>query len=1062
MATSSAATSTGRPGSRRPPTAARSCSRTRRGRWSATAAERRRAARPRRAPAQGPARPRAALRSSWSTACPVDFPPLRSLDARPNNLPTQLTTFVGRERRARRGRRAARADPAADAHRAGRHRQDAAVAPDRGRRRRRFPRRRLVRRRSSRSATGARRADDRRGRSASPTSGPAGRCDGIADGVGRRPRAARPRQLRAGDRRGPGRRRPAARAAPDLAVLVTSRTALRVYGRAGVPRAGPARATRSRARSPSSSGSTCRRELRAVDRGDARPVRGGPAVHRPGQRRPARLRGDERERAGRRAGSAARLHGMPLAIELAAARVKLLSPEQILARLEHQLARAVVRLARPAGAPADAARRDRLELRPARRRDAAGCSTGWPCSSAACELDVAEASAARPTRSASTSSTGSATLVDQSLAPASKRATDEPRFAMLETIREFAAEMLTAQRRMRRHRSDRQRDAFLDLAERAAPQLAGADQRRWLDRLEREHDNLRAPLMDWAADRPGPASIAVRVAFALWRFWQKRGLPRRGAAPARGDGGRGCGPVDPVAAGAARRGARRRRLVAGATRRPPRPGTTRRSRSGGRSATDARSPTPSTTGPTPTRSSDHARAGRRRPSVGGRERCSRRRCAIYRELGDAAARATSCGVSAATTTSRRTPRREPAYREALGSTARPATGRWRPGRCTCSRSSLVSQRRVDEAEGRGPRCARHFQEAGDVAGITLVLDDLSVVALLDGDLPRAGRLWGAARHLQDDDRRGPCDPSTRPASDRSGTPTASEVLPPDDLERYAAEGAAMSLDEAVAYALETFQAAAEPRRRATMRTDRARSALARATCRARPSAFVVLRRSAAGDRSARSRALVILTCANCGARWTSASASSSARCGYFRPARTTTEAPRTRGSRAMAEPIEPIDPDGQHDGLTRGDLVGADGSGAGRRMVHGGDAGRSDRRAVSARLRRRQRRQRHDPGARAGPAVRLQLGMGGRRAGRGDARRHGPSSRSPVEARRSRSSTAAGRRPARTRRPGTITRATGRAISRTWWRCSTRPDSTRLRAAGHRHVPAGWARLALR
>ena len=83
---------------------------------------------------------------------------------------------------------------------------------------------------------------------------------------------------------------------------------------------------------------------------------------------------------------------------------------------------------------------------------------------------------------------------------------------------------------MRGHRGRRSR-AYLELAEEAAPRLAGADQRRWLDRLEREHDNLRATLM-WAANRPDP-ELAVRVAFALWRFWQQRGYAERGADPPR-------------------------------------------------------------------------------------------------------------------------------------------------------------------------------------------------------------------------------------------------------------------------------------------------------------------------------------------------------------------------------------------------------------------------------------------------------------------------------------------------------------------------------------------------
>ena len=62
---------------------------------------------------------------------------------------------------------------------------------------------------------------------------------------------------------------------------------------------------------------------------------------------------------------------------------------------------------------------------------------------------------------------------------------------------------------------------FLTLAEQAAPELQGADQRRWLDRLERDHDNLRKAFA-WFMGRPD-ATEAVRLTFALWRFWQKRG-----------------------------------------------------------------------------------------------------------------------------------------------------------------------------------------------------------------------------------------------------------------------------------------------------------------------------------------------------------------------------------------------------------------------------------------------------------------------------------------------------------------------------------------------------------
>jgi len=70
-------------------------------------------------------------------------------------------------------------------------------------------------------------------------------------------------------------------------------------------------------------------------------------------------------------------------------------------------------------------------------------------------------------------------------------------------------------------------------------------------------------------------------------------------------------------------------------------------------------------------------------------------------------------------------------------------------------------------------------------------------------------MWGAARHLQEitgTDLAG----FTETGFGSLGYQTASQVLPPDDLERYAAEGAAMSLDEAVAYAFETFSDRAEP------------------------------------------------------------------------------------------------------------------------------------------------------------------------------------------------------------------------------------------------------------
>src|SRR4029079_11785200 len=96
----------------------------------------------------------------------------------------------------------------------------------------------------------------------------------------------------------------------------------------------------------------------------------------------------------------------------------------------------------------------------------------------------------------------------------------EPSFQLLETIREFAAEML--ERRGQAADIQRRHAAwYLDFARRGAPELSGDDQRAWLERFERAHDNIRAALDRAVA--AGDAEVAIGLAFATWRFWQKRG-----------------------------------------------------------------------------------------------------------------------------------------------------------------------------------------------------------------------------------------------------------------------------------------------------------------------------------------------------------------------------------------------------------------------------------------------------------------------------------------------------------------------------------------------------------
>jgi sugar phosphate isomerase/epimerase len=115
--------------------------------------------------------------------------------------------------------------------------------------------------------------------------------------------------------------------------------------------------------------------------------------------------------------------------------------------------------------------------------------------------------------------------------------------------------------------------------------------------------------------------------------------------------------------------------------------------------------------------------------------------------------------------------------------------------------ALLRAMRLDEARDHLRHALRHFYEASDTAGITLVLDDLSSQALADGDPERAARIWGAARNL-----------TTATGAnlatfvdgwiEQQVRPSVRKTLESEDLARLAREGAAMALDDAVAYALD--------------------------------------------------------------------------------------------------------------------------------------------------------------------------------------------------------------------------------------------------------------------
>ena len=214
-----------------------------------------------------------------------------------------------------------------------------------------------------------------------------------------------------------------------------------------------------------------------------------------------------------------RLDGLPLAIELAAARVKLFSPDELLARLAK-------RLDLLAGGQKERPERHRT-LREAIAwsydlfeppgqclfRRLSVFAGGWT-------LDAAEAMCAGDPELESKVLDLLTALTEHSLVRHSLIKGNETRFLMLETIRDYGREQL-AQAGEEEAAFRAHADHFVTLAEQAESKLTGAEQGRWLDRLELENANFRTALQ-WAG-QSGNAALAVRFGTALWRFWIARG-----------------------------------------------------------------------------------------------------------------------------------------------------------------------------------------------------------------------------------------------------------------------------------------------------------------------------------------------------------------------------------------------------------------------------------------------------------------------------------------------------------------------------------------------------------
>jgi predicted ATPase/DNA-binding NarL/FixJ family response regulator len=219
-----------------------------------------------------------------------------------------------------------------------------------------------------------------------------------------------------------------------------------------------------------------------------------------------------------------RLEGLPLAIELAAARARSLSPVEILARLERRLP-----LLR--GGPQDAPPRQRaLRDTIAWSYELLGPQERWLIAALAVfsggwSLAAAVAVCGRPDEDELTLIDRLDTLVANSLVQTRELAS-ATRYTMLETLREFAAERLAEAPEAPALRARHALWAH-SLAHAALAGLTGPEQRSWYERIESEHDNLRAALAWAIAHDP---ALALKIAWPLWRFWWQRGYVAEGRA----------------------------------------------------------------------------------------------------------------------------------------------------------------------------------------------------------------------------------------------------------------------------------------------------------------------------------------------------------------------------------------------------------------------------------------------------------------------------------------------------------------------------------------------------
>ncbi|HEY6410169.1 MAG TPA: hypothetical protein VIY29_22160, partial [Ktedonobacteraceae bacterium] len=211
-----------------------------------------------------------------------------------------------------------------------------------------------------------------------------------------------------------------------------------------------------------------------------------------------------------------RLDGLPLAIELAAARIKLLSPQGLLARLDHRLQ--VLTL----GARDLPERQQALRTTIQWSYDLLNVEEQWLFRCLAvfvggCMLEAVEQIATAGGNGTIDVLNGVTSLMDKSLLQQKDQVDGEPRLVLLETIREYGLERLAAsgeEETIRRTYAN----YFLLLAEEA--ERCSSQHTTWMNRLEQEYANLRAAL-NWLIEQK-ESEMALRLCGAVWSYWRLR------------------------------------------------------------------------------------------------------------------------------------------------------------------------------------------------------------------------------------------------------------------------------------------------------------------------------------------------------------------------------------------------------------------------------------------------------------------------------------------------------------------------------------------------------------